>query len=72
MKAQLQIGNEMREGKFITHFEADDGGYHGSFYCTPKVGEFFPPQFVLSTFESKEMAVSAFKSIGGIILGDAE
>ena len=65
MKAQLQIGNEMREGELFLRNILDDFEWS------------FRARFMLDTvsfrdFDSKGQALAHFKSIGGIILGDAE
>ena len=75
MKAQLQIGNEMREGVlFILPREisyadgkyADDEWYWSfendrDYICDDE-----------TFYKTEALALAHFKSIGGIILGDAE
>ena len=67
MKAQLQIGNEMREGELVafSHYfnerhswkvEFEDGSQYKS----------------TAYFPTRDECLAHFKSIGGIILGDAE
>ena len=68
MKAQLQIGNEMREGQFHTNGAV--------FYATFTSDCPNDEHELVVSFEkrlrSREQMLEHFKSIGGIILRDAE
>ena len=67
MKAQLQIGNEMREGELWQL--PTKSAEHGWAWC------FRTQNAALSSKTSRKTLVEStahFKSIGGIILGDAE
>ena len=68
MKAQLQIGNEMREGSFNYRFMTSIKVWYWTF--RPSDECIWVVQSM--NFLNEHEAIKHFKSIGGIILGDAE
>ena len=69
MKAQLQIGNEMREGEYIIRRP------EGRQFKDDFDGEFLPvnsrsitPILIIKSAGSDKEAIRAFKSIGGVII----
>jgi len=68
MKAQLQIGNEMREGFWTTLRSADDFWVMWDFKVYGEQVNIYGGRNISDT---EEQALEHFKSIGGVIFQDA-